>query len=149
MRSRSSEAPEAVVVHLPEEECGPLDGGGVRTPEWARDVTRRFLSVVAPGGGSKADAVVLVVSELVANAVRHAGGVRGFRLEESLGIVTVAVQDASTTLPRPRPMDAGDPGGFGWHLVQELSVHVQVRVHSAGKTVAAAVPLSPWRHAKG
>ncbi|MFG2525368.1 ATP-binding protein [Streptomyces sp. NPDC048527] len=132
------------MVHPPEEGYGPLQGGGVQSPEWARDVTRRFLSVVAPVGGSKADAVVLVVSELVANAVRHAGGVRGFRLEESLGMVTVAVQDASPVPPRPRPMDAGEPGGFGWHLVQELSVDVQVCVHSAGKTVAAAVPLSPW-----
>ncbi|MFF1626005.1 hypothetical protein [Streptomyces sp. NPDC058272] len=42
-------------------------------------------------------------------------------------------------------MDAREPGGFGWHLVQELSADVQVYVHSAGKTVWAAVPLSPRR----
>jgi uncharacterized protein YbjT (DUF2867 family) len=31
-------------------------------------------------------ALLLVVSELVANAVRHAGGVSGFRLETRAGI---------------------------------------------------------------
>jgi anti-sigma regulatory factor (Ser/Thr protein kinase) len=107
------------------------------------------LSVVAPNGESGADAVVLVVSELVTNAVRHAGGVTGFRLEEGMGTVTVAVQDASPAPPRPLPMDAREPGGFGWHLVQELSTDVQVHVHSTGKTVWAAVPLSPHCHPAG
>lgn len=86
--------------------------------------------------------VLLVVSELVTNAVRHAGGVTGFRLEVGMGTVTVAVQDASPAPPRPLPTDAREPGGFGWHLVQELSADVQVHVHSTGKTVWAAVPLS-------
>ncbi|MDQ0942780.1 ATP-binding protein [Streptomyces sp. V1I1] len=131
------------MVYPPEEDYGPLDGSRVETPERAREVTRRFLSVVAPGGGSGADAVVLVVSELVTNAVRHAGGVTGFRLEEGLGTVTVAVQDASPAPPRPRPAGVREPCGFGWHLVRELSADVQVHVHPRGKTVWAAVRLSP------
>jgi anti-sigma regulatory factor (Ser/Thr protein kinase) len=86
------------------------------------------------------DAVLLVVSELFANAVRHAGGVSGFRLEAGPGTVTVEVHDASTVLPLLLPMDATRPGGFGWHLVQDLSVDVRVDVHAAGKSVTAVVP---------
>jgi anti-sigma regulatory factor (Ser/Thr protein kinase) len=133
----------------PQEDYEPLDHSHIHTPERAREVTRRFLSVVAPNGESGADAVVLVVSELVTNAVRHAGGVTGFRLEVGMGTVTVAVQDASPAPPRPLPMDAREPGGFGWHLVQELSTDVQVHLHSTGKTVWAAVPLSPHCHPAG
>ncbi|MCX5336869.1 ATP-binding protein [Streptomyces sp. NBC_00140] len=105
----------------------PLHDGGLRRAEQARDVARGFLLVAAPDGGSAVDAVLLVVSELFANAVQHAGGVTGFRLEAGAGTVTVAVHDASPLPPRPLPMDATKPGGFGWHLVQELSVDVRVQ----------------------
>jgi hypothetical protein len=60
-------------------------------------------------------ALLLVVCELFANAVQHAGGVTGFRLEAKPG--AGAVDDASTLPPRPRPLDPRTPGGFGWHLV--------------------------------
>jgi anti-sigma regulatory factor (Ser/Thr protein kinase) len=98
-----------------------------------------FLLVAAPKGSSGAEAVLLVGTELFANAVQHAGGVTGFRLEARPGAVTVAVDDASTLSPRTRPLDPRTPGGFGWHLVQELSADVQVEVHAAGKTVTATV----------
>ncbi|MFF0087991.1 hypothetical protein ACFYR1_51625 [Streptomyces canus] len=52
----------------------------------------------------------------------------------------MTVQDASTAPPRPVPLDASEPGGFGWHLVQEMSVEVRVDVHAAGKAVTAVVP---------
>jgi anti-sigma regulatory factor (Ser/Thr protein kinase) len=126
--------------HSSKEDCGPLDGGSVRTAEQARDVARGFVSVAAPGGGDAVDAVLLVVSELFTNAVQHAGGVTGFRLEAGPETVTVTVQDASTVPPRPVSLDATQPCGFGWHLVQELSVEVRVDVHAAGKTVTAVVP---------
>ncbi|EKX67808.1 ATP-binding protein [Streptomyces ipomoeae] len=108
--------------------------------EQARDVARGFLSVAAPEGGVARDAVLLVVSELFTNAVRHADGVTGFRLEAGPGTVAVTVHDASPVLPRLLPLDATRPGGFGWHLVQELSVDVRVDVQAAGKTVTAVVP---------
>jgi len=38
------------------------------------------------------------------------------------------------------PMDATGPGCFGRHLVQDLSIDVQVEVHASGKTVTAVVP---------
>lgn len=135
-----AEAPEDAMVHPPEADKEPLDDGGLRTAEQAREVTRGFLSMAAPHGGSGADAVLLVVSELFTNAARHAGGVTGFRLRAGPGTMTVAVHDASRVPPRPVPLDASRPGGFGWHLVQNLSVDVQVQVHPRGKIVTAIVP---------
>lgn len=127
------------MVHPSKEDRGPLDDGSLRPAEQARDVARGFLAVAAPQGGSAVDAVQLVVSELFANAVQHAGGVTGFQLKAGPDAVTVAVHDASTVAPRALPLDATRPVGFGWQLVQELSVEVRVDIHAAGKTVTAVV----------
>ncbi|MFI9169684.1 ATP-binding protein [Streptomyces lincolnensis] len=115
---------------------------GPQSAERARDVTRGFLSAVAARAGAESDAVLLVVSELVTNAVRHAGGVTRFHLAAGPGTVTVSVDDASPTAPQPQRLDALRPGGFGWHLVQELSADVRVRLRPGGKTVSAVLPLS-------
>ncbi|MFJ7497338.1 ATP-binding protein [Streptomyces sp. NPDC097727] len=111
--------------------------GVVRKAEQTRDIARGFLLVATPEGGSEPEAVLLVVSELFANAVRHAGAVTGFQLEAKPG--AVAVDYASTLPPRPRPPDPRTPGGFGWHLVREASAYVQVKVHAGGGTVTTTV----------
>ncbi|WSQ14984.1 ATP-binding protein [Streptomyces sp. NBC_01231] len=64
----------------------------------------------------------------------------GFELKAGAETVTVAVHDASPRPPRLLQMDATRPGGFGWHLVQDLSADVRVQIHPAGKTVTAIVP---------
>ncbi|WP_276147125.1 ATP-binding protein [Streptomyces sporangiiformans] len=128
-------------MHPPEEEHDPLGWTSPQTGERARHVTLGFLSALAPAGGADTDAVLLVVSELVTNAVRHAGGVTALRLVDGPGTVTVSVEDASAVAPQPRHTSAAEPGGFGWHLVQELSADVQVRIRPEGKTVSAVLPL--------
>ncbi|MGA5454555.1 ATP-binding protein [Streptomyces umbrinus] len=129
------------MMHLSEDGHRPVDeDSGLRAVGQARSVARGFLALAAPEGESAVDAVLLVMSELFTNAVRHAGGATGYRLEAGPGAVTVAVHDASTVSPRALPLDVTSPGGFGWHLVQELSVDVRVEVHAAGKTVTAVVP---------
>ncbi|QIP83177.1 ATP-binding protein [Streptomyces sp. Tu 2975] len=112
-----------------------------QTAERARDATRGFLAAVAPASRPEVDAVLLVVSELVTNALRHAGGVTRFRLVAGPGTVTVSVDDPSRVAPRPLSRDVGRPGGFGWHLVRALSAEVQVRIRPGGKTVSAVLPL--------
>ncbi|KUM68127.1 hypothetical protein AQI84_38990 [Streptomyces griseorubiginosus] len=72
-------------VSSSEEECGALAGASPQLAERARDVTRGFLMVLAPEGGPEVEAVLLVVSELVANAIQHAGGVIGFGLKSGEG----------------------------------------------------------------
>lgn len=124
------------------EEQEPPQQAGVRTAEQARAVTRGFLSGASPVSGPYEDAVLLVVSELVTNAVRHAGGVTRFRLVAGPGTVTVTVEDASAAAPQLRRGNPGKPGGFGWQLVRELSEDVEVSTRPGGKAVSAVLPLS-------
>lgn len=101
----------------------------------ARVVTRRFLSAVRPASGPDTDAVLLVASELVTNAVRHAGGVSRFRLVAGPGTVTVRVEVASAAASQPQRSNSGEPSGFGWRLVRELSEDVEVSTRPGGKSV--------------
>ncbi|MCZ4119796.1 ATP-binding protein [Streptomyces sp. H39-S7] len=87
--------------------------------------------------------VLLVVAELVSNAVRHAPGPYVLELSQTGARLLIAVSDGSSGGPVPRPPDlSAGGGGFGWHLVHRLSERVEVRVHGAsGKTVTATVAL--------
>ncbi|MFF3749282.1 ATP-binding protein [Streptomyces sp. NPDC002018] len=84
--------------------------------------------------------VLLVVSELVTNAVRHAGGVTGFRVSACAGEVEIAVRDASPLLPVGR--EHGQdwlPGGYGWPLVQRLAEVTVTVLGDGGKLIRALV----------
>ncbi|MGN9788653.1 ATP-binding protein [Nonomuraea sp. ZG12] len=93
-------------------------------------------------GGAETETVLLVVSELVTNAVQHAGGVTGFGLKAGPGTVTVTVEDASRLPPRLLPPDPARPGGLSWHLVQDLAQDVAVSIGAGGKAVSAVLPLA-------
>ncbi|GAA0673025.1 hypothetical protein GCM10010193_27080 [Kitasatospora atroaurantiaca] len=119
-----------------------LDGrpGSART---ARRVTMRFLAGLGDGAGpgpaedTRQD-VVLVVSELVGNACRHAPG--PCRLTVSVtgsGTVEVAVEDTSPRLPEPRRVP--EPAGYGLRVVNGLSRGFRVVPTGTGKIVHATV----------
>lgn len=119
----------------------PLDGRR-GTPARARELAGAFLdrcsSPLADAG--RAD-ILLALSELVTNAVRHAPGACTLTLTEHADSLTVAVRDGSTSAPRPRLPDlTAGTGGFGWHLLHSLAKEVAVHLHRDGKTVAARVP---------
>ncbi|MFE2876484.1 ATP-binding protein [Streptomyces roseus] len=107
----------------------------------ARRAARAFLdrlrrpSMTAEG----ADNVVLVVSELVTNALRHGGGTCTVELTAQVEGLEVAVHDASPHAPRTRTPDmGGGAGGFGWPMVNRLARATTVtRRASGGKTVSA------------
>ncbi|WP_234432195.1 ATP-binding protein [Streptomyces sp. NRRL S-378] len=84
--------------------------------------------------------VLTVVSELVSNAVRHAGGVTGFQVTVRAGQVVVEVSDRSALLPHLRPASPHTPGGFGWRVVKTLAPSTFVRSHRHGKTIIATLP---------
>ncbi|MFG2440516.1 ATP-binding protein [Streptomyces sp. NPDC048508] len=109
----------------------------------ARETTRRFLGGLAqPLAGRAADSVVLVVSELVTNALRHGGGAFSLDLQAHPDTIEVAVHDHSSEAPRLRVV--GLPGattGFGWPMVNRLAHATAVtRLAHGGKTVSALLP---------
>ncbi|GAA3617929.1 ATP-binding protein [Streptomyces chitinivorans] len=114
-----------------------------QTGDRAREITRGFLRDAEPNASeADVDAVLLGVSELVSNAVRHAGGVTDFRLDSREGGVLVEVSDASVRRPRTVQINPSVPGGFGWLLVRELATDVTVTLRPGeGKTIRASFPL--------
>jgi anti-sigma regulatory factor (Ser/Thr protein kinase) len=76
----------------------------------------------------------LVVSELVANVVRHAHGPYRLRLLRSQSLVC-EVFDASLTTPRPRRATWTDEGGRGLQLVAALCDRWGTRNVPTGKVI--------------
>ncbi|MCX5013036.1 ATP-binding protein [Streptomyces sp. NBC_00555] len=107
----------------------------------ARDAARAFLDRLRqPAMATEvADTVVLVVSELATNAVRHGGGTCTLELTADAESIEVAVHDSSPHAPRMRTPDLyGGTGGFGWPMVNRLARATAVTCRaSGGKTVSA------------
>jgi anti-sigma regulatory factor (Ser/Thr protein kinase) len=89
------------------------------------------------------DDLVLVVSEMVTNAVRHAGPPVALEIQTDPDAVLIAVKDGSPNRPRPRDAGQDAEGGRGLMLVDALSVEHGVRPDPPGKTVWAAVKRGP------
>ncbi|MER5641320.1 ATP-binding protein [Kitasatospora sp. NPDC002227] len=71
---------------------------------------------------ARADDVLLVVSELVTNACRHAGGPAQLVLAATARLLRVEVLDASAAAPQPRrPHAPGRLGGHGLYTVGLLA----------------------------
>lgn len=98
------------------------------------------------------DDVVLVVSELVSNAVvhLHAGGGDGWDDldvawdvvdDRSSSAVMVRVNDASSAPPLPRHADPLAAGGRGLAIVAAISEDWGVQPRSSGKQVWARIPV--------
>ncbi|MFF8096182.1 ATP-binding protein [Streptomyces sp. NPDC016675] len=94
-----------------------------------------------------ADDVRLVVSELIANAARHAPGPGRLEVRAAEGgrIVRITVSDTSPAMPRPRPTDPHRVGGHGLEIVTALSSRLIVEHAGEGKQISADVPLHQAR----
>ncbi|MFJ9173493.1 ATP-binding protein [Streptomyces sp. NPDC102360] len=106
----------------------------------ARGVARAFAaSLDPPLPGETAENLVLVVSELATNALRHGGGRYTLRLSASADAVNIAVSDLNPAPPRERTPDLNDgTGGFGWHMVRHLTDHLTTHPGPRnGKTIHA------------
>jgi anti-sigma regulatory factor (Ser/Thr protein kinase) len=88
------------------------------------------------------DDLSLVVTELVANAVRHAGTPMEVRLINLDGGIRLEVQDGSTRPLRPRLSSVVDEGGRGLLLVDALASRYGVEGEPDGKRVWVEM-LSP------
>ncbi|MCY0928010.1 ATP-binding protein [Streptomyces sp. H27-H1] len=112
-----------------------LPGAGI-TCASARRLARTVLAEADVSPGCVAD-VLTVVSELVANAYCHAGGLTGFSISIRLGAVVVEVSDPSPQLPQERPWAPDQPGGFGWVISNRLTDSITIDVAHDGKTITA------------
>ncbi|MFJ4923775.1 ATP-binding protein [Streptomyces sp. NPDC088725] len=129
------------------------DNAVAGTPVWieawpadtaeARVLTRDFLGLHVPLAAEPAVAdVLLIVSELVTNAIRHAGGVTGFRLAAGHGVVEITVRDAGARVPTFTEHTADWlPGGYGWPLVNRPAEVAVVPHADGGKLIRATVHL--------
>ncbi|MBZ9599724.1 MULTISPECIES: ATP-binding protein [Streptomyces] len=123
-----------------------LDLQGRSAAAQARRAARGHLVMAAESDGEylpplALDTALLLISELVTNAVRHTGG--GCLLEVRLASegIDIEVTDTSDEEPEPRRPDRRGEGGWGWHLVNRLGTDVAIRHHAAGgKTIHVRVP---------
>ncbi|MFD7964237.1 SpoIIE family protein phosphatase [Streptomyces zaomyceticus] len=83
----------------------------------------------------------LVVSELVTNAVRYAGGPIGMRLIRE-NVLVCEVNDPSNTQPRLRRARWSDEGGRGLFLIAQLTTRWGSRYTRSGKTIWTEQPLA-------
>ncbi len=88
------------------------------------------------------DDVALVVTELVVNAIRHAGTEVVVRIAPIADGVRLEVCDGSTRPLRPRESAVTDEGGRGLLLVDALSHRYGVEAEAKGKRVWAELLVS-------
>jgi anti-sigma regulatory factor (Ser/Thr protein kinase) len=111
----------------------------------AREFTGAALAAWAwPVPGQERD-IVLLVAELVANAMLHAGGPLELVLHADQDRLRVEVSDASTVMPEPRlPHRPGLPGGHGLFIVQRTADRWGAEPHEGGKRIWAEIaPADP------
>ncbi|MFF8772030.1 SpoIIE family protein phosphatase [Kitasatospora sp. NPDC015120] len=108
--------------------------------------SRRFTreTLTEWGLGALADWAELLTSELITNALVHAGSPTQLRLfcDRTL---TVEVADRDSATPRIRRADEEDEGGRGIHLVNELAHRWGSRRTPEGKVVWFELELPPGR----
>ncbi|QJY49051.1 STAS domain-containing protein [Pseudonocardia broussonetiae] len=106
----------------------------------ARITAARAASAWGVDGDSVRD-LLIVVTELVSNAVEHARTPSTLALHLHGSVVHVAVSDASTALPVVRPFDPRAARGRGMQMVEAVSARWGHRTTTRGKTVWAEVPV--------
>ncbi|MET7288862.1 ATP-binding protein [Streptomyces sp. NPDC005573] len=126
-------------------ECAYAFPGELRNVTGARLAAEAFLRALArrapPTAPEYWDDILLVVTELAANAIQYAPGPFGLRMRRTFDGVHVTMHDTSRVRPEPRPFrPSSGGGGIGWHLVRTLSDQVSVVVEDHGKDIHVFLP---------
>jgi anti-sigma regulatory factor (Ser/Thr protein kinase) len=124
--------PYEMDTHLPEEM------GSITV---ARQIARRALS--ESGYRGQHEDVLLVVSELVTNALVHGAGAPELRIRGDTSHLRIEVGDDGADLPAPR--EPGPANGWGLHVVRLLSTGWGIDSAGGGKVVwcELAAQLTP------
>lgn len=95
---------------------------------------------------ARADDIVLVASELVANAIRHAAPASARKIDVTWDFegteIVIRVGDGSTVEPRRRRTSAREPSGRGLAIVEALATSWGVEHTPRGKRVWARLQVS-------
>jgi hypothetical protein len=127
---------------------GPVLGtvGRCRDFTWQALVDWQWLPAFDAAGQAAAEDVLLVVSELVANACLHAGGPHELALHCDADRLRIEVADGSSRPPVRRPAGPPSaPGGHGLRVVDRLARAWGTAPDDQGKRVWAEIsaPASP------
>ncbi|MFI1925122.1 MULTISPECIES: ATP-binding protein [unclassified Streptomyces] len=115
-----------------------------RAPSLARQVSESWLKATDPV--DRVPDAVLVVSELVTNAVRHTCGPCMLTLTMRDGRLDIAVADQSEDLPELHRRSAGDErGGLGMGVIRGLGGQIRLVPAIGGKTVHVLLDLRSAR----
>lgn len=120
-----------------------LEGEYEPTPAAAEQV-RRQVRVLLAGRrvtGQAAEDALLVVHELVANAIDHARTPFLVAVRVTAGAVKVRVRDRSRRVPQVGPADPRAYRGRGMRLIAALSQRWGFEDEDDGKTVWADLPI--------
>jgi anti-sigma regulatory factor (Ser/Thr protein kinase) len=97
---------------------------------------RRFVaSALEEWGARPTEDIVVVVSEMVTNALTHGRGQVRVVVERRDGSVRFEVSDGSAVMPMVRQVAAEAPSGRGMRIVEQLADRWGAEVHPEGKTV--------------
>lgn len=130
-RSRRSAVPPAAPLVTTRRVDLGLEAS-VHAPATARAVIREAL---AGEPNERVDVTVLLVSELLANAVMHAGTGVHLRLDVGSKTLRVEVEDSGSEMPDPVVVDEMAEGGRGWLLVEQLADRCGWNRLALGKSV--------------
>ncbi|MFE9857618.1 ATP-binding protein [Streptomyces sp. NPDC005780] len=109
----------------------------------ARAAAAAFAARLRPAPSDRTvQDLLLLSSELVTNAIQHAGAVTALSFEADSDALHVRVADPNPAHPQSRVPDlTGRTGGFGWPVVLRLAHRVTIRpLGREGKIILAALP---------
>lgn len=112
--------------------------GDFRAPAAARRFVTSAFHVAGSTAPPEPDDLVLVVSELVTNAVRAGATVIGVELEVAAHRVELRVTDDASGWPTPRHAHWDDPAGRGLEIVDDLADEWHATDLARGKRVTVA-----------
>lgn len=98
-------------------------------------MARRFVRDALRDAGVDVDTAILLVSEVVTNAVLHARSPLRVRVTTGDGFARVAVTDGSPVPPRLHTFSHMSATGRGLRMVEQLSRAWGVETSNDGKTV--------------
>ena len=104
-------------------------------PTAASRARRHLTEAFGELHGDAVDTLLLLVSELVTNAIEHGSGPLHMMLDSVDGRVRMEIQDGSLAVPRQRDANLLAEGGRGQMIVEALADSWGVREASGGKSV--------------